>query len=176
MHKCCNCKAVSKWLAAIILKCTTAVFVPFLPLLRFTLSLLQEEGVALITGWPTMAGAWQTSSLEPLQTARKDRGKGKFSGNKSECSQSAALWQLSCLQLQKTQTYFIFYYSSNFSEFLKHAIPGYLVSGTDLFPLRLSNKKMTTVNTTIAVWCKGIKIIPIFCQMGKCVFWQVAEF
>ena len=34
-------------------------------------------------------------------------------------------------------------------EFLKHAIPDYLVRGTDLFSLRLSNKKMTTANTTI---------------------------
>ena len=39
-------------------------------------------------------------------------------------------------------------------EFLKHAISDYLVKGTDLFFFRLSNKKMTTANTTIAVWCE----------------------
>ena len=38
-------------------------------------------------------------------------------------------------------------------EFLKHAIPDYLVRGTDIFLLRLSSKKMTTGNTTIAVHC-----------------------
>ena len=48
--------------------------------------------------------------------------------------------------------------------FLKHAIPDYLVRGTDLFTLRLSNIKMTTANTTIAVWCEWIKIILIFSQ------------
>ena len=52
-------------------------------------------------------------------------------------------------------------------EFSKHAIPDYLVRGTDLISLRLSNKKMTTAKTTIAVQCELIKIIPIFCQMGK---------
>ena len=40
-------------------------------------------------------------------------------------------------------------------EFLKPAIPDYLVRGADLFSLRLSNKKMTTANTTVvAVWCE----------------------
>ena len=52
--------------------------------------------------------------------------------------------------------------TSVLQEFLKHAIPDYLVKGTDIFFLWLSNKKMTTTNTTIAVWCEWIKIIPIF--------------
>lgn len=56
LYKCCYYEAVSKRPVAIILKCTTAAFVPFLPLLKCTLSLLQEEGLALITGWLTMAG------------------------------------------------------------------------------------------------------------------------
>ena len=52
-------------------------------------------------------------------------------------------------------------FNSVLQEFLKHAIPDYLVRGTDLFSLRLSNKNMTTANTTIAIWCEWIKIIPI---------------
>ena len=32
-------------------------------------------------------------------------------------------------------------------EFVEHAVPDYLCRGTDLFFLRLSNKKMTTANT-----------------------------
>ena len=52
--------------------------------------------------------------------------------------------------------------TSVLQEFLKHAIPDYLVWGTDLFSLRLLNKKMTTANTTVAVQCEWIKIIPIF--------------
>ena len=51
-------------------------------------------------------------------------------------------------------------------ELLKHAIPDYLISDTDLFSLRLLNKTVTTANT-IGVWCERIKIIPIFCQIGK---------
>ena len=47
-------------------------------------------------------------------------------------------------------------------EFLKYAITDYLVRDTDLFSLRLSNKKMTTAIITIAVWCELIKMIPIF--------------
>ena len=46
--------------------------------------------------------------------------------------------------------------------FLKHAMPDYLVRGTDLFSLRLSNKRMITANTIITVWCEWIKITPIF--------------
>ena len=38
-------------------------------------------------------------------------------------------------------------------EFLKHAKPDYLIRGTDLFSLRLSNKIMTTANT-IAILCE----------------------
>ena len=37
-------------------------------------------------------------------------------------------------------------------EFLKHAVPDYLVRGTDFFPLRLSNKKMTTASTIAILW------------------------
>ena len=62
-------------------------------------------------------------------------------------------------------------------EFLEHAIPGYLVRVTVLFFLRWSNKKMTTANTTIAVWCEWIKIIPVFYQIGKKYnFWCATEF
>ena len=39
-------------------------------------------------------------------------------------------------------------------EFLKHAVADYLVWGTDLLSLRLSNKKMTMANTTIAIGYK----------------------
>ena len=35
---------------------------------------------------------------------------------------------------------------------LKHAVPAYLVRGTDLFSVRLSNKKIITTNTKIAIW------------------------
>ena len=53
-------------------------------------------------------------------------------------------------------------------EVLKHATPGYLVKGIDLFSVRLSKKKkMTTANTIIAFWCDGIKITNVFCQIGK---------
>ena len=36
-------------------------------------------------------------------------------------------------------------------EFLKYAMPDYFVRGTDLFTLRLSNKKVITADTTIAI-------------------------
>ena len=39
-------------------------------------------------------------------------------------------------------------------EFLKHAVTDYLVRSTDFFSLRLSNKRRTTANTTIAVKCE----------------------
>ena len=39
-------------------------------------------------------------------------------------------------------------------QLLKHAIADYVVRGTDLFSLRLSNKKMITANITIAIWCE----------------------
>ena len=56
-------------------------------------------------------------------------------------------------------------------ECLKHAIPAYLVRGTDLFSLSLSNfKKMTTANTTIAVCCEWIQVILMLFQIGKNVF------
>ena len=45
------------------------------------------------------------------------------------------------------------------------------VRGTDLFSLILSNKKMTTANTTIVILCEWIKIIPILGgQIGKKFF------
>ena len=46
--------------------------------------------------------------------------------------------------------------------FLKHTIPDYLERDSDLFSLRLSNKKMTTANTTTTIQYERIKIIPIF--------------
>ena len=52
-------------------------------------------------------------------------------------------------------------YPNKFNFFKKHAISDYLVRGTDLLSLRLSNLKMTTANT-IAIQCEWIKIIPIF--------------
>ena len=60
---------------------------------------------------------------------------------------------------------------------LKHAIPASLIKDNDLFSLRLSNKKMTTANTAIAMWCEGIKIIPIFLSdRQKNIFWRASEF
>ena len=47
--------------------------------------------------------------------------------------------------------------------------------GTDLFSLRLSNKKMTIANTTIAVWCECIKIISMFLWLAKNVFLGVPQ-
>ena len=38
-------------------------------------------------------------------------------------------------------------------EFLIHAVPDYVARGAVLFSLRLSNKNMTTANTT-AIWCE----------------------
>ena len=52
-------------------------------------------------------------------------------------------------------------------EFWKHAIPDCVVRGTDLFSLRVSDKKMTTANTRRAIQCEWIKIMPIFCQISK---------
>ena len=62
------------------------------------------------------------------------------------------------------------------TEFLKHAVPVYLVRNTDLFSFRLSNLKMTTTNTTIAVHSERIKIIPIFVRLAKIFFGCAAEF
>ena len=39
-------------------------------------------------------------------------------------------------------------------ELLVRTMPHYLVRGTDFFSLRLSNKKMSTANTAIAMWCE----------------------
>ena len=63
-------------------------------------------------------------------------------------------------------------------EFLKHAVPDYLVKGTDLFSLRLSNlKKKTAANTTIAIGVNESKLHLCFCEMGKKhIFWCAAEF
>ena len=53
-------------------------------------------------------------------------------------------------------------------EFLKHAITDYIVRSTDLFSIKLSNlKKMTRPNTSVAVLCDWIKIIPIFVRSVK---------
>ena len=63
-------------------------------------------------------------------------------------------------------------------EVLKHGLTDYLVRGTDLFSLRLSNKsKMMTVNTIIAIRFDWIKIIPTFWHISKNIFfWCAAEF
>ena len=50
--------------------------------------------------------------------------------------------------------------------FFKHVMPNNLVMGTDLSSLRLSNKKMTTANTTIAVQPELIKMVS-FLSNGK---------
>ena len=61
-------------------------------------------------------------------------------------------------------------------EFPKCTVSDYLVRGTDLFSLRLSNKKMATANTTVAIWCDQIKIIPIFLvRTAKNVFFGVLQ-
>lgn len=43
----------------------------------------------------------------------------------------------------------------------------YLIMGTDLSSLRLSNETMTTANSTIAAWCERIKITPFFLSDGQ---------
>ena len=55
------------------------------------------------------------------------------------------------------------------------AIPNYLVRGTDLFFLRLLNKKLTTDNTTIVIYWDWIKIIPMFCHIAKNIFFGVPQ-
>ena len=52
-------------------------------------------------------------------------------------------------------------------EFLKHAIPDYLVRGTYLVSVRLSNKNITTGNTTIAISVNKSKLQLFFCQIGN---------
>ena len=48
----------------------------------------------------------------------------------------------------------------------------YLVRDMDLFSIILSNKRMTLANTTIAIQCEWIKIIPVFfVRSAKNIFW-----
>ena len=53
---------------------------------------------------------------------------------------------------------------------LKHAISDYLVRGTSLFSLRLSNKKRTTANTTIANSLNESKVYLFFVRSAKNIF------
>ena len=58
--------------------------------------------------------------------------------------------------------------------FFKHAIPDYLVMGTDLFSLKLSNKKkMTTANTITGV--NEPKLYLFFVRSAKNVFFGVSQ-
>ena len=41
--------------------------------------------------------------------------------------------------------------------------------------LRLSNEKMTTADTTVAIWCEWVKIIPIFVISAKNIFSVVPQ-
>ena len=63
--------------------------------------------------------------------------------------------------------------SAFYVEFLKHAIPDYLVRGTDHFSNRLL-KKMTIANTTMSFQNECIKITPIFCWISKNIFCRCA--
>ena len=58
-------------------------------------------------------------------------------------------------------------------EFWKRATPDYLVRDTGHFPLRLWDLKIIITNTTVAMWCEWIKIIPIICQIGKIIYFLV---
>ena len=83
-------------------------------------------------------------------------------GPRGQCSPAVAPWA-SCvaaldLGLHTLRRQFS---TSVPQEFLKHTTPDYLVRGTDLFSLRLLNKKMTTTNTAIAVQCERMKIISV---------------
>lgn len=60
-------------------------------------------------------------------------------------------------------------------EFLKHAVPDYLVKDTDLFSLRLPNKILPIANTTTAVSCEQIIIIPFWGSDLQEVFFGVAQ-
>ena len=51
-------------------------------------------------------------------------------------------------------------------EFLKHAIPDDLVRGTDLLPLRLSNKQMTTSTQQKLSDVNESTLYLFFCQIG----------
>ena len=59
-------------------------------------------------------------------------------------------------------------------EFLKHAVPDYLVRGTDLFSLRWSNKKMTAL-AGVAQWieCQPVKqrVTRSIPSQGTCLGW-----
>ena len=58
-------------------------------------------------------------------------------------------------------------------EFLKHAIPDYLVRGTNLFSLRLSNKKMTNSqhNNSHLVWINQNYAYLFSVRSAKKLFW-----
>ena len=51
----------------------------------------------------------------------------------------------------------------------------YLVRGTDLFSLRLSNKKTTTANTTRAIGVSESKLCLFFYPIGKTIFFAVLQ-
>ena len=59
--------------------------------------------------------------------------------------------------------------------FLKHAIPGCWVRGTDLFSLRWSNKKMTTATTTIAIGVNESKSHLFFVRLEKIILFGVLQ-
>ena len=58
-------------------------------------------------------------------------------------------------------------------EFLKHAIPDYLVSGSDLFSLRMSKKRMVTALDGVAQWieCQPVnpKVTSSIPSQGTCL-------
>ena len=47
-------------------------------------------------------------------------------------------------------------------EFLKHAVPDYLVRDINLFSLNFQMKQWQQASSTITIWSEWIKIIPIF--------------
>ena len=67
--------------------------------------------------------------------------------------------------------------TSALQQFLKHAAPDCVVSGTDLFSLRLSIKNNDTANTARDIQCEWNKIVPFFGQIGKKnIFWSATDF
>ena len=61
-------------------------------------------------------------------------------------------------------------------EFLKHAIPDYLLRSTDLFSFRLSNENMATASTAMAIWCERIKVIyAFFLSDGQKIYFLVSH-
>ena len=61
-------------------------------------------------------------------------------------------------------------------EFLKHAIPDYLVRVSELFFLKLSKKKQkTTANATMEVWCEWVKMVPNFLSDGQKIYFLVCH-